>query len=404
METDNRQRRGLEIAATKKLKQKGPLWIVPSQGKVGSYIVDPKEATCTCPDHETRGIKCKHLYAVQFSVQHEIRPDGTKAVTKTVRVTYRQEWTAYNAAQTHEKEMVSELLRGLCDGIPSPQQTKGRPRLPLSDVVFSAVVKVYSTMSGRRAMGDLRECQSQGRIDKAPHYNSIFHYLENPSLTPIFKSLVEESANPLRALETDFAVDSSGFSTSNFIRWYDQKYGKLRSEHDWVKAHLIVGVKTNVVTGVEITDGYTHDSTQFAPLVEATARRFEISEVSADKAYLAKRSLELIHAVGATPYIPFKSNSNGEGPELWRRMYHCFQFNRAEFLAHYHKRSNVETAFSMIKAKFGASVRSRKRPAQVNEVLCKVICHNLCVLVQSIYELGIEPTFWANSASAQEVS
>lgn len=31
--------------------------------------------------------------------------------------------------------------------------------------------------------------------------------------------------------------------------------------------------------------------------------------------------------------------------------------------------------------------------AQVNEVLCKVIAHNLCVLIQSFYELGVDPTF-----------
>jgi hypothetical protein len=45
----------------------------------------------------------------------------------------------------------------------------------------------------------------------------------------------------------------------------------------------------------------------------------------------------------------------------------------------------------MIKAKFGPAVRSRKSTAQANEILCKVICHNLCVLVQSIYELRLQP-------------
>ena len=47
----------------------------------------------------------------------------------------------------------------------------------------------------------------------------------------------------------------------------------------------------------------------------------------------------------------------------------------------------------MVKAKFGDALRSKSDSAQFNELLCKVLCHNLCVLIQSIYELGIEPEF-----------
>jgi hypothetical protein len=55
---------------------------------------------------------------------------------------------------------------------------------------------------------------------------------------------------------------------------------------------------------------------------------------------------------------------------------------------HYHKRSHVETALSMIKAKLGDVVRSRSDIGQLNEVLC----HNICVIIQAIHELRIEPT------------
>ncbi len=53
----------------------------------------------------------------------------------------------------------------------------------------------------------------------------------------------------------------------------------------------------------------------------------------------------------------------------------------------------------MIKAKFGDALRSKTEVAQVNEALCKVLCHNICCLIQSIFELGIEPTFWASETA-----
>jgi hypothetical protein len=50
---------------------------------------------------------------------------------------------------------------------------------------------------------------------------------------------------------------------------------------------------------------------------------------------------------------------------------------------------HFETSFSMVKRRFGGWVRSRTERSQVNEVLCKVLCHNICVMIHSIYELGI---------------
>ncbi len=399
---DAREERGLVIAATNKIEKNKLGWKVPSQSGNGTYIVnlDHGEPFCTCPDFEKRHQPCKHIHAVEFVIQRETKPDGSTIYTRSIKMTCTQEWPAYNEAQTHEQKHFVALLRDLCNGIEQPEQTFGRPRLPLADVVFGLAFRSYTTMSGRRFTTQFKEAQESGLISKVAHYNSAFRYLENPDLTPLLKGLIEQSASPLRAVETDFAVDSSGFSTTTYARWFDHKWGKQRSKQTWVKTHLICGVKTHIVASVEATPFESSDNRQFPALVKQTAKTFTINEVSADKAYTDRRNLHAVQAVGGTAYIPFKVNSTGMGDHhhkfdgLWNRMWHFYNFNREAFLEHYHKRSNVEATFSMIKGKFGGSVRAKTPTAQVNEVLCKVLCHNICVLIQSIYELGLEPTFW----------
>ena len=394
-----RQQRGMAIAALVHIEKNRLGYKVPSQSGNGSYVVNTDgEPFCTCPDFEKHQQPCKHVYAVEFIIQREERLDGITIEARAVRTAYRQDWPAYNAAQTHEQEHFVALLRELCDTVPQPPQTFGRPRLPLSDVLFGVGLKVYSTMSGRRAMTDFRNAQAAGMLEKVPSFTSTFRYLENPSLTPLLKSLIEQSALPLRSVESDFAVDSSGFSTSVYNRWFDHKWGKIWKEAQWIKAHLMCGVKTNIVTAVEVTETETGDAPFLPPFVRTTAQHFDVNEVSGDKAYLSKDNLRAVESAGGTAFIPFKINSTVSQRQdrrdaLWERAFHYYNLHRSEFLDHYHKRSNVETTFSMVKAKFGASVRSKTPVAQVNEVLAKILCHNICVLIQSAYELRIEVLF-----------
>src|SRR6266850_6268175 len=282
---DAREQRGLEIAARAKVVRRGAEWSVPSQSGVGRYTVTAGESPrCSCPDFETRGEPCKHIFAVRIVIQREFEFDGETVtervtVTKTVKRTYPQNWPAYNKAQTNEKDKFMVLLRDLCAGLPEPEQKRGRPRLSPRDAVFTAVMKVYTTASARRSMSDLREARERGYISKLPCHNSVLNALESPELTPILRSLITESSRPLTAVEVDFAVDSSGFTTCRFESWFDHKYGNVRREHTWVKAHVMCGVKTNVVTAIEIHDKNAADTKQLPALVDATAKNFAIGEV-----------------------------------------------------------------------------------------------------------------------------
>jgi hypothetical protein len=413
---DAREQRGLAIAAKCRITNNGVNWYVPSQSQDGTKynvrttVCDPP--TCNCPDFETRGVKCKHIWAVEFVQQREMNPDGSTTVTERVtvtetverRTTYKQNWPKYNAAQSAEKDRFQELLFDLCRGIPEPERA-GRGRKPHTarDSVFSMVFKVYSTFSSRRFSTDLREAHQRGHLSKPIPGMKTVQFFENAALTPILKQLVAESALPLRAVESSFAIDSSGFGSSRFERWYDQKHGTPRKQCLWVKCHIACGVKTNVVTAVRILDKDAADISQFVPLVKETAEGFTIGEVSADKAYVSLESFETVAGCGGTAFIPFKSNATGGVGGLYKKMFHYFQFKRDEYLAHYHKRSNVESTFSMVKRKFGDSVRSRTDAAMVNEVLCKLVAHNLCVLNQEIHELGITAEFQPTPPTALAV-
>jgi transposase len=129
-------------------------------------------------------------------------------------------------------------------------------------------------------------------------------------------------------------------------------------------------------------------------LVNTTAKACTISEVSADAAYSSTVNMASVTTHNGKPFIAFKSNTKAKTAGLFQQMYHYFQFKREEYLQHYHKRSNVESTFSMLKRKFGPDLRSKTDTALVNEALCKVLCHNLVVLIHEMHELGIEPVFW----------
>jgi transposase len=403
-----RQIRGVEIASRSQITYNQTFWTVPSQTSNKAYAVTIDPPFCTCPDFKETAIKCKHGFAVEYHIAKESGAQLPE-VTPQKRKTYRQEWHEYNLAQTNEKAHFQTLLYALCQNIEEPPQVMGRPRAPFSDVVFAACMKIYGGMSGRRSQSDVRDSLQRSHLSKPVHYNTLSKYLEKEELTPLLKQLIVESSLPLKSVETDFAVDSSGFSTGLYQKWVQAKWGAggpsdvekrelSVNKKDWVKVHAMTGVRTNVVTSVEVTHAHAGDSPYFKPLVETTARNFRLGNVSADKGYSSEANMHLVLVHGGQPYIAFRKNAtatNRRSGSVWKRLFLEYQYNQDYFMEHYHKRSNVETTFSMIKRKFGERLRSKTETAQVNEVLCKVLCHNLCVLVQSMYELGVEVDFGA---------
>ena len=189
-------------------------------------------------------------------------------------------------------------------------------------MLFEVATKAYSLANSLMA--------------KQPSVTSGFRYMENAALTPLLKSM-----------ECDFAVDTSGLARSTYHQWLDHKWGLEIKESQWVSATCFAASRPTSSPSSRLLPPRPLISQYPAPFVQATVQNFGMREVLVDKAYLSKKNLRAVRAVGATAYVPIKSNSVGSNPKakydpLWNRMFHFYNLHRNECLTHYHKRSNVE--------------------------------------------------------------
>jgi transposase len=397
------------------------LFLVKSQSGPGSYQVRlaPGRIECECADFVDRHLPCKHAAAVRLYLEkwrgahpmptHDLSPGPDKAP----RGSYPQAWAAYDHAQMEEVRLFDILLSDLLRDVDEPEQAFGRPRVPLRDGLFCAIQKVYSQLSCRRSNSLMGFAAERGHVERNHGYVLSSRVLSREDVTPVLRELITRSAVPLAAVDTGFAQDSTGFQTTTFGAWREDKHNEVRPR-TWLKAHALVGVKSHAVVRVSVTDKDGSDHNQFEPLIRETVERgIPLKVVYCDKAYSSRPSYNLAEELGFDLYIPFTSNATGRVSNnrahprtgkvhhslLWRKAFLFFQMHRDEFEAKYHQRSNVESVFSAIKRKFGETIRSRTPCAQANEILAKILAYNLTVLIHEIFEHGVVPDFLSDPAA-----
>lgn len=308
---------------------------------------------------------------------------------------YSQSWAKYNLAKTSEKRLFYELLDELCKLIPEPPYQFGRPAVPVKDLVFISALKIYNNFSSRKIHFDLRQAEMAGYIKKAPHFNRISDFMNNEMTYSLLQKLLTITAMPLKNLEDSYSMDASGFGSYQYERWMRTRFAGPKTKwRNYVKGHICIGTRTNVIISAEVTYATEHDA-KLAPKLLEPLKQFKPKQVSADKAYSSYKILKIIDSMGADPYIVFKANTNPtkNSPEIWKQVYDYYKRNKEQFLKQYHKRSNVETTFSMIKTRLGEFLRSKNHEAQKNELLVKFIAHNITCIVQEVFENDINVDF-----------
>ncbi len=319
-----------------------------------------------------------------------------KQIKIPIQPKYSQDWHKYNLAKCNEKRLFVELLSDLSKIIKEPKYKFGRPSISLKDLFFCAGLKLYTGYSGRKIMSDLNHAKEARYISKVPHYNTLTDFLSCKATYDLFSKMLTISAMPLRKLEDKYSLDSSGFGSYQYERWQRVRWGSKKGWRNYLKGHILIGTRTNIICNCEITPGNFSDAKQAPSLILKAGANFNMKEVTADKAYSSKLIFRIIESIGAMPYIVFKHSTKEpteNSPEIWNKMFLMFRDNKEKFMKSYHKRSNVETTFAMVKMRLGEFLKCKDFDSQRSELIMKFICHNICCLIEEMYKNGIKINF-----------
>ena len=334
--------RGQRIAASTSIVKTKDGWTLPSDSRPGVHYriwTDEDGAHCDCPDAVRT---CKHIVALRLHLDENpeakavpalapapVEPtvdtppsDGSARMPATPpespdQLTY---WQAYNRAQTNEGRLFPQLLHALCALVPEEvSEGRGRPSASVRDLLFGEIMREYSGLSSRRCQTGIQRAAVDGYISNAYTHNVGTNFLNTPETTDLLRALISESARPLRNIERTFAPDSSGFSTCTHDRWQDDKGSPERARAHYVKTHILVGVKSHIITAAAASVEPVADISMLRPLLEETrGAQFTVEELVADAAYLSGPILEWLRETGIEAWIPFRANSKFHYDEsLW---------------------------------------------------------------------------------------
>ena len=319
--------------------------------------------------------------------------------------TYKQDWPLYEKAMSQEKLMFFRILKDAVEYLNLDYNYKGngRPQMYCGDIIKALCIKSFSNYSSWRVESELKIAKAMGVLDEVPKRSTLNHYMKNPAITKYLDKLYKIIAEPLSELEIYFAADATGISNKyGNLRWRTIRHTsqEMKKVREYSKLHIISGCKTNVICSAKVTKGNAHESPYFKPLLDDTARIFNIKEVSADAGYLSRDNVKAIDKIGAVPFIAGKKNVNIPGKSglrtPWNNMLRLWKRHQMFFAEHYHRRSNVESTFGSLKRKFGDFCRCKKESSQTNEILCKIVCYNASVLSEALLEYDLRRGFMAS--------
>ena len=298
------------------------------------------------------------------------------------------------------KALIDEAYASLSqkekDILEPPKDTqRGRKPIPFKERIFYLVDQVNTGKADLEYEGMMGEIVRQGYTSAPCRCTSLSKYANDSALPIFFDRLIEHSARAMNRYEHIFAIDATGFNCTTKNDYYAQKHHR-KKESDWCDTHVICGVNSNIITAATVHHKYTSDELdEVIPLLEKTRRIFAIDYLLGDGGYMSEEKMEQVSSECSVRMVfPIKDNTLAYSPSRGVAWNENVRLNLSEIWNDiYHPRSNVETVFSSIKKRIGETVHAHGEIARINEVYCKLVVHNLYVLIVYYFVAKICPPF-----------
>ena len=321
----------------------------------------------------------------------------------------------------NEDEDLPYFISGLLNAFKADNVTiQNTPRVSAYDILFCNILRSAKQVSSYKFMPIMRDMYEKGFISTPFSANVLTRSLTSPDIRPVLEELLSLTAAPFAGIDTEYAVDSSGFTGYSYSQWCKTKYpnktftrrhsaytkavkqekkeAEEAARKAWLKVSIISGVRSHAVFGLDIAPSYgegTGDPSRFENVVNQALKYFTVDTVvTADKAYSTKKIYNYAEEKGFRFICDFKKNATGRtDSNAMNKAYHFWKNSPELFHELYTKRNNVESVFSTIKNKVGERIYAHTDDARYNELYCKMIAYNLMVLIRLYYLCGIEIQF-----------
>ena len=254
---------------------------------------------------------------------------------------------------------VKRLLRKL--GIPRWLHRFGPKTYEFIEHFYALLIKAYCRLSFRRIKYFLDllgiKCPSKSALQyTAKKLNSEF-----------WQKLLSATCNQSHLI----AIDGTGFSRENPSYYYLKRIdGKMPQVP--VKLSVAFDTRKKRFCAAKVRVMPAHDIRDVKILLKNNRPKILV----ADKAYDARWLHDFCHERGILPHIPLRNWGKPRFDNMGLRMKSAKWFN----LRTYHRRELVESGFSSLKRKFGASVGSKTARTIRAEVYCRLVCYNIFLL------------------------